>query len=62
MNQVGIGAIDIHALVFFQKQTTTIILNCLDGLDPETFYNYIFFMMATAALAEIPLYYKKCVF
>ena len=46
----------------FQKQTTTIILNYLDGLDPETFYNNIFFTMATAAIAEIPLYYKKCVF
>ena len=43
----------------FQKQSTTIILDCLDGLDSETFYNNIFLTTVTAAVAEIPLYYKK---
>ena len=46
----------------FQKQMTTIILNCFDGLDPETFYNNIVFTMASAAITKIPLYYKKCVY
>ena len=31
-------------------------------LDPETFYNNVFPIIATAAMAEIPLYYKKCDF
>ena len=48
----------------FQKQLTTIILDCLDGLDSETFHNDIFFKTVTAAAPEIPLYYienyRKC--
>ena len=40
----------------------TIILNCLDGLDPETFYNNIFFTMATTAITKIPLYYQNVCF
>ena len=43
----------------FQKQSTTIILDYLDGLDSETFHNDNFFTAVTAAVAEIPLYYKK---
>ena len=43
----------------FQKQSTTTILDCLDGLDSEKFHNNIFFTIATAAIAEISLYYKK---
>ena len=46
----------------FQKQMTIIILDCLDGLDSETCYNNILFTIATAAIAEIPLCYKKCDF
>ena len=36
----------------------TIFIN----LDPETFYNNIFFTKATAAITKNPLYYKKCDF
>ena len=43
----------------FQKQTTTIILDCFDGLDSETFHNNIFFTNETVAIAKIPLYYKN---
>ena len=46
----------------FQKQSTTIILDCRDGLDSETFHNDILFKTVTAAVAEIPLYYKKMCF
>ena len=40
----------------------TIIFYCLDGFDSETFHNDIFFTTVTAAVAEIPLYYKKMYF
>ena len=43
-------------------QSMTIILDCRDGLDSETFHNDIFFTTVTAAVAEIPLYYKKMYF
>ena len=46
----------------FQKQSTTIVLDCRDGLDSETFHNDIFFMTITAAVTKIPLYYKKMCF
>ena len=46
----------------FQKQTTIIILDYLDGLDSETFHNNIFSTIAIAAIAEIPLYYKTVFF
>ena len=51
-----------HIQTSFQKQTTIIIFDCPDGLDSETFYNNIFFMIATVAIAEIPLYYKNITF
>ena len=35
------------------------ICNCLDGLDSETFHNYILSTIATAAITEITLYYKR---
>ena len=38
------------------------IVDCLDGLDSETFYNNIFFTIATVAIAKIPLHYKKKAF
>ena len=43
----------------FQKQTTIIILDCLDGLDSETFHDNLFFTIATAAVTRVPLYYKN---
>ena len=46
----------------FQKQSTAIILDWLNGLDSETFHNDIFFTTVTAAVAEIPLYYKEMCF
>ena len=46
----------------FRKQSTTIILDCRDGLDSETFHNDKFFTTVTAAVAEIPLYYNKMCF
>ena len=46
----------------FQKQTTTIIVYCLDGLDSETFHNSSFSTIATAAITGIPLYYKNVCF
>ena len=51
-----------HIQTSFQKQTTIIIFDCPDGFDSDTFYNNIFFTIATVAMAEIPLYYKKFFF
>ena len=48
----------------FQKQTTTIILKCLDGLDPETFYNnnYIFHDGNCCYRRNSTLLQKMCVY
>ena len=39
-----------------------IIFECHDQFGSETFYSIIFFSIATAAIAKIPLYYKNMTF
>ena len=47
-----------NTLIPFQKQTTIMISGTLLNRDPETFYNNLFFMIASVAIAKIHVYYK----
>ena len=58
LSQTKISQFNSESLRGSQEQMTTIILDCLDGLDSETFHNDIFFTTVTAAVTEILLYYK----